>query len=165
MWSSDRRRFLTGAFGATALGACGFTPVYGPDGGGSALQGAVSLPDPKNAAGYHFNLRFEERLGRGGAGAPYTLGLQLQTDEQDMGSTSAGNTTRYRSIGRAFFTLVDTASGTTLLEGRTNAFTGYSTTGSTVATRAAQADAQRRLMVLLADQVIDDLLLAGVASI
>jgi LPS-assembly lipoprotein len=164
MWSSDRRGFLTGLLGVSALGGCGFAPVYGPEGGGSALQGAVALVEPRNEAGYHFNRRFEERLGRGGAGARYSLGLRLQSDEQDMGSTSAGNTTRYRLIGRAFYTLVETGSGETLLEGRTNAFTGYSTTGSTVATRAAKADAQRRLMVLLADQVIDDLLLSGVTA-
>src|SRR6056297_1554864 len=163
MWLYDRRKLLL-SLGAAGLGACGFTPVYGPDGGGRALQGSVALPEPDNETAYHFNSRFEERLGRGGPGADYTLGLRLQTDEQDIGSTSAGTTTRYRLIGRAFYSLVDIASGQTLLEGRTNAFTGYSTTGSTVATRAAEADAERRLMVLLADQVIDDLLLSGVTQ-
>ena len=34
MWLYDRRMIL---LGATALGACGFTPVYGPQGGGGAL--------------------------------------------------------------------------------------------------------------------------------
>lgn len=163
MWLSDRRSFLLGAGGLT-LGACGFTPVYGPDGGGAALQNAVALKDASNKTAYAFNRRFEERIGRAAPGAPYTLGVQLQSEEQDMGSTSAGNTTRYRIIGRAFYSLVDATTEQVLLEGRTNAFTGYSTTGSTVATRAAKADAELRLMVLLADQVIDDLLLADVTS-
>ncbi|WP_245823226.1 LPS assembly lipoprotein LptE [Antarctobacter heliothermus] len=147
-----------------ALVACGFTPVYGPQGGGTALQNAILLPQPSNEDTYHFNRRFEERMGRAPAGAPYSLSLRIQTDDQDIGSTSAGNTTRYRLIGRAFFSLVDTATGETRFEGRTNAFTGYSTTGSTVATRAAETDAMERLMTLLADQVIDDLLLSDIAN-
>ncbi|MBV7394346.1 LPS assembly lipoprotein LptE [Mameliella sediminis] len=161
MWSCNRRTFLVSPL---ALAACGFTPVYGPQGGGTALQNAVTLPEPANQASYAFNRRFEERLGRAGAGAPYSLDLRIQTDEQDMGSTSAGSTTRYRLVGRVFYSLVDTATGQTLFESRTNAFTGYSTTGSTVATRAAENDARGRLMVLLADQVIDGLLLSGVTA-
>lgn len=161
MWLSDRRTLILGAL---ALGGCGFTPVYGPGGAATGLQGAIALAEPKTDNSYYFNRRFEERLGRGGPGAAYSLTLELQTDEQDMGSTSAGNTTRYRLIGRAFYTLKDSVTDATLREGRTNAFTGYSTTGSTVATRAARTDAERRLMVLLADQVIDDLLLSGVGG-
>lgn len=147
-----------------ALAACGFEAVYGPQGGGVAFQDAVQLPKPKTEPAYLFNRRFEERLGRAAAGAPYSLTLQLQTDDQGIGSTSGGSTTRFRLIGRAFFSLVETATAETLYEGRTNAFTGYSTTGSTVATRAAETDAMERLMTLLADQVIDDLLLSGVAG-
>lgn len=163
MWWSNRRAFLTGA-AATGLSACGFTPVYGPQGGGTALQGTIALTESRNDSAYVFNRRFEERLGRGGAAAPYKLDVRLQYDTQDLGATSAGDVTRIRLVGRAFYTLTDTATGAALLEGRTNAFTGYSNTGTTVATRAAQNDAQRRLMVLLADQVIDDLLLADISN-
>ncbi len=163
MWWSNRRAFLTAA-AASGLSACGFTPVYGPQGGGTALQNAIELTESRDETTYFFNRRFEERLGRGGPAAPYKLDVQLQRDTQDLGATSAGDVTRIRMIGRAFYSLKDEASGATLLEGRTNAFTGYSNTGTTVATRAAQNDAQKRLMVLLADQVIDDLLLADVAG-
>ncbi len=155
MWLSDRRSFLLGAL---ALGGCGFQPVYGPSRAGGALLNQVALAEPKTRDAYVFNRRFEERLGRG-TGGSYTLSLRLQTDSQDLGTTSAGNITRFRLIGRAFYTLRDAATEAVLIDGRTNAFTGYSTTGSTVATLAAERDAEDRLMVLLADQVIDALLL------
>ncbi|KUF11075.1 LPS assembly lipoprotein LptE [Pseudoponticoccus marisrubri] len=161
MWLSDRRTLLLAAL---ALGACGFTPVYGPQGSGGTLVDSVLLPEPGRPESYLFNRRFEERLGRAPATAPYRLTLQLQTTEQGIGSTSAGSTTRFRVIGRAFYTLTDTATEAVLAEGRTNAFTGYSTTGSTVATLAAERDATERLMVLLADQVIDHLLLETAAE-
>lgn len=160
MWLSNRRLFLLGGLSATA--ACGFTPVYGPQGGGTRLQNAVGLPKPVSENDYSFNLRFEERMGLArGDGAPFALTRVLWTEQSGLGSTSAGVTTRYRILGRATYTLTDVATKKELTRGRTEAFTGYSTTGSTVATRAAERDAQARLMVILADQVIDNLILAA----
>lgn len=155
MWWSRRKTLL----GALALGGCGFTPVYGPGGGGTRLQDAVHLPDPAGEDGYFFNRRFEERLGRGGAGAPYRLAVSLERREKELGATSGGDVTRFRLNGTARYSLRDAGSGAVLHDGRTQAFTGYSTTGSTVATRAAERAAEERLMRLLADQVTDDLLL------
>ena len=159
MWSSDRRGFLLGAGALLTLSACGFAPVYGPGGAGNRLLGQIALDDPGTPDAYQFNRRFEERMGRG-VNAPYRLGVQIQTNSQDLGATSVGNITRYRLIGRVFYTLRD-GSGAAVAEGRTNAFTGYSTTGSTVATLAAERDARERLMTILADQVIDKLILAA----
>ena len=159
MWLSDRRGML-GALAATlALSACGFAPVYGSGGAGNRLLEQVALAAPDTPDAYQFTRRFEERMGRA-PGGPYALAVTLETDRQDLGTTSVGNITRYRLIGRAVFALTD-AGGAVLAEGRTNAFTGYSTTGSTVATLAAARDAQERLMTILADQVIDRLILAA----
>ncbi|WHZ34577.1 LPS assembly lipoprotein LptE [Sagittula sp. MA-2] len=166
MWSSEtktgnlnRRAVLAGLGALSLAAACGFTPVYAPGGGGSRLLNAVSLQAPDDDRRYVFNRRFEERLGRPASGAPYALTVRIQVTEQDIGVTSTGNITRYRLIGRVFYTLTDATTGAILHDGRTNAFTGYSTTGSTVATSAAERDAEERLMVILADQMIDDLLL------
>lgn len=147
--------------GALALGGCGFTPVYGPAGSGAALHDAVLLEAPDSPEGYLYNRRFEERLGRAAAGALYRLVVEITVTRSAVGATSTGNDTRYRFSGRARFRLVELASGTPVHSSVTNAFTGYSTTGSTVATRAAETDARERLMVLLADQTVDDLLLAA----
>jgi LPS-assembly lipoprotein len=155
MWWSRRKAVA----GLLALGGCGFTPVYGPQGTGTRLLNAVALPDQGTDDLYVFSTRFEERLGRGPEGAPYALRLKLEATDQDTGTTSAGNVNRVRLIGRALYSLNDSATGAVLHEGRTNAFTAYGTTGSTVATRAAARDARERLMMILADQVIDDLVL------
>ena len=157
MWSCDRRAFLLGALALPA--ACGFTPVYGPEGAGTRLLNALALPDPGGDNEYALNARLEERLGRAAPGAPYKLDYTLQTDAQDVGATSAGNITQVRLIGRVFYALKDAGTGAILRGHRTNAFTSYSTTGSTVATSAAKRDAEERLMVILADQMIDDLVL------
>ncbi len=160
MWLSDRRKFLLGALALGAAG-CGFRPAFGP-GGRARLVNRIRLQVPQTPEAFAFNRRFEERLGRAGPSAPFTMDIRLDLKEQGVGSTSAGSTTRFRIIGTASYVLKDAASGLQLQSGTTNAFTGYSTTGSTVATLAAERDAKERLMVILADQVIDLLLISAV---
>lgn len=152
---SDRRNFLL-CF--VALGACGFSPAYGPDGNASALQGRIALDPPTTQSGYAFTRRFEERLGRP-APARYALSVRIETASDGLGTTADGRTTRYRLLGRASYSLTDTSSGKVLSERRTVAFTGYSASGSNVATLAAERDATERLMVILADQIVDQLVL------
>ncbi len=154
MWLPDRRTFL---ISLAALAGCGFTPVYGPEGGGGRLLNAVALPEPDRRYTYDFNARFEERLGR--ASGPYFLKRQVQVDSNGLGSLADGQTTRYQLTGRATYSLSLVDSEEVLISGQTDAFTGYSATGSTAATQAAERDAKRRLMVILADQVIDRLML------
>ncbi len=156
-WS--RRQFLVVA-GASALPACGFTPVYGPTGQAGRLLGQIALPAPRTEDMFSFVQRFEERLGRAPAGAPYMLDLVLETSQQDLGRTSAGEITRYRVTGQANYTLLGEAE-VELLSSQTAAFTGYSATGSSVATLAGERDARDRLMIILADQVVDALLIAA----
>ncbi|WP_089880941.1 LPS assembly lipoprotein LptE [Citreimonas salinaria] len=146
---------------ALSLAGCGFAPVYGAGGAGGKLLGEVALPEPAGPIGYVFNRRFEERLGRAGPDASYALRLALATDEEALGGTSAGATTRYRLAGEVRFTLVDAVTERILVSDATQAFTGYSATGSTVATLAARRDAEQRLAVLLADQMVDLLLLTA----
>ncbi|MBL3565900.1 hypothetical protein JMM59_12930, partial [Rhodovulum sulfidophilum] len=49
-------------------------------------------------------------------------------------------------------------SGSVVQSGEVDSFTAYSATGSTVATRTAERDAYRRLMVILADEMVTRLL-------
>lgn len=155
MWLSKRRTVLAGVVALT-LTACGFTPVYGPQGSGGPLQGSIKLNAPETRDNYQFNRRFEERMGHA-ANPLYDLKVELKTSELGQGATSSGNTTRFRVNGYASYSLSQDKA--VLLTGKTSAFTGYSNTGSTVATMAAQRDAYERLMIILADQVIDDLIL------
>lgn len=155
MWLSNRRTFLLAGL---ATGACGFTPVYGPGGAGARLQSSIALPAPSTDRAFEFNRRFEARMGRG---RRFDMELSLSSKKAGFGSTSTGSTTRYRLDGEAAYILRDAVTKVVLAEGKTTAFTGYSTTGSTVATLSAERDAYERLMVILADQVIDDLLLTA----
>lgn len=155
MSSSDRRAFLS-LLAALPLAACGFTPVYGPEGGGGALRGRIRAEDPNDRFGYAFVARIEDRLGRPEA-PDWALGYRIETEEIATGISPENDTTRYNITGRLDWTLGRPGDETPLFSGRIDSFTAYSATGTTVATRAARRDAEERLMTILADRLVSEL--------
>lgn len=153
----NRRRFGV-VLAAASLAGCGFTPVYGPDGTGAALLGQLSLDPPQDRNDYLLQRRIEERLGQATAGA-WRLSTQIKTDDIGLGFTTDGDITRYNINGTTDYTLRRTGSSEIFRQGKIQHFTSYSATGTTVATLAAKRDAEVRLMTILADQIIDQLLI------
>lgn len=154
-----RRQFLFAL--PLAVAACGFSPVYGPGGTGTALQNAVSIAAPEDRSSYLLVRRLEERLGRT-ASPRFGLSLTLDTREEELGIDPDGNIDRFNLVGVAGYVLNDLDTGAEIGSGTVNSFTGYSATGSTVVTLAAERDARERLMVILADQIVARLLAATV---
>ena len=147
---SDRRLFLTSLLAVAGLGACGFTPVYGPGGIAEGLQGAVRVDAPDNRDAYELVKRLEERLGQPTTGG-YFLEYQITTRTENSGVTAAGEISRIRVFGSVDFTLTRTSGGDVLQSGSVTTFTSYSNQGSTVSIASVERDAYRRLMVALAD--------------
>lgn len=135
------------------LASCGFQPVYGPNGAGSALQNRVLVDQPDDRTGFLLVQRLEERLGRASDPA-FRLAVVLNLREEDRAIDPDGDIRRIQLIGRATYTLTDSSVGTVISENTVDTFVGYSATGSTVATLAARRDAQERLMTILADQIV-----------
>ncbi len=155
-WCDVAKTGLGLAF-AVSLTACGFTPVYGPDGSGNQILNQVAFSAPDTVNEFTYTKELEQRMGR--STGPYQLDSVLSVKSQDLGSTSSGETTRVRLNGSVDYTLKSLSDDQVVLTGHTFAFTSYSFTGSTAATQAAERDANERLMIILADQVIDGLLL------
>ena len=112
---------------------------------------------PDTPDGFRLRARLEDRLGRADVPAA-VLTVEPSVEAVEAGITPEGAITRYNLQGRAAWRL-DTPSGLALGQGEVTGFTGYSATGTTLATRAAEEDAQERLMVLLADEIVGRLLL------
>lgn len=154
--SSSRRKFLqTGLLVALGggLAACGFTPVYGPDGPGKRLFGKVRAADPKTVDDFAFVRRVTERLGPP-QDVDFDLSYNLRIAIVPQAITPDEITTRYALNGSAEFTLTESATGRVVTRGQVNNFSSYSTTGTTVATMSSEQDAHDRLAFMLADQVI-----------
>ncbi|SDY31189.1 LPS-assembly lipoprotein [Jannaschia faecimaris] len=157
MSSSDipRRALLTVAL--VALAGCGFTPVYGPGGGGAALRAAIRPTEPDTDLTFAFVRQFEERLGR--AVVPmWELDYTIVTSDEALAIDGSNNITRYNIEGWIDWTVTPVGSSSVMLSGRDSTFTSYSATGSTISTLESERDAQRRLARILADKVVTRLL-------
>jgi LPS-assembly lipoprotein len=152
---SDRRTFLSILL-AVPLAACGFTPVYGPGGVGQRLRNQITVTAPDTSNTFDLVARLEERLGRP-TSTRYLLDYDLSTSESDLAITDTDDVTRININGVLTFTITEVGTQSVLLDETVRTFAAYSTTGSTVATAAAERDAESRLMVALADQVVSRL--------
>lgn len=156
--SSFNRRFVLCALPAAALAGCGFAPVYGTGGVAAGLRDAIAFEAPADRNGYALIGQLETRMGRG---ARYDLRAEIDTGEEAVGITPEQETTRKHVTATVRYTLKDAASGAVLTSGEVSGFTGYATTGSTIATLSATRDAYERLMVMLADQIVTRLMAAA----
>jgi len=151
-----------------ALAGCGYSPAFAPAGAAQTLRISVAMdaPDTKN----EFDLvnQLDLRLGR--ATTPrYQLSYKIDTARSGVGVTPEQEIVRFNIFGKVSYTLTDIASGQVLTTGSTDTFTGYSvgavdatalppSTNATISTLAAERDANSRLMVALADQIVTRLI-------
>ncbi|GLK66240.1 hypothetical protein F8A10_11055 [Paracoccus kondratievae] len=147
----------TAILGALALAACGFSPVYGPGGTGGKLFGQVRTADPRTPDDFAFAGRIAEQLGPE-KDARFLLEYRLRIAVVPQAITRDEVTTRYALNGTADFVLTEASSAREVTRGQVSSFTSYSTTGTTIATMAAEQDAHDRLARMLADQVVTRLL-------
>ncbi|MDT1062791.1 LPS assembly lipoprotein LptE [Paracoccus sp. CPCC 101403] len=144
--------------------ACGFSPVYGPGGTGGKLFGKVRTADPKSPDDFAFAGRIAERMGAE-TSATYQLDWEMRIAVVPQAITPEEVTTRYALNGSVIFTLTEAATGRPVTRGQVSSFTSYSTTGTTIATMAAEQDAHKRLARLLADMVVTRLMAVDPATI
>lgn len=162
MWSCDRRRLL-GLLAVVPLAGCGFTPAYAPGSGASAsarpLLNAVEVAAPQTRAEYLLTRHLEDRLGRT-SNPVFLLDYTLFIDQESIAITANNITRRFNLTGQASYRLT-TPTGAVLNEGVVENFTGYSATGTTVATRAARDAAEARLTTILGDAIVTRLIAAA----
>jgi LPS-assembly lipoprotein len=140
-----------------ALAACGFTPAYAPGGAGAALQNTVLAAEPRDKPAFDLVERIEERLGPSDS-PRFALNYTIRLNPVGVAISTANAITRYNLTGSVDWQLTDVATGARQAGGRAENFTSYSATGSTVAALAAEEDAVQRLMRILADQIVSQLL-------
>jgi LPS-assembly lipoprotein len=143
-----------------AVAGCGFTPAYGPGGAADVLRDAVRVESGESVFDYRLRVAVEERIG---VGDGYVLTLVARVNEVAAAVTEEGSITRFNLTGVADWTLRDSG-GADIGAGQVSGFTGYLTTGSTVATEAARRDAAERLAVILAEQVVARLVIVAGAG-
>ncbi len=161
MWLSKhhltRRAALLG-LGATSLAACNFTPVYGTGSAASKLQNRVRIKEPTSSETFLITRHLESKIGRGDP-APMFLSVRVTHSASSLGKTATGSSTRRQRRGRLRYTLSNVETGEAITNGSIQRLVGYSTRGNTAASLANERDSIERLMIFLADELLDRLLL------
>ena len=164
--SNPNRRILLVAL--AALAGCGYTPAFAPGRAASELRISVAIDAPDDRNEFDLVKQLELRLGRPDT-ARLRLSYKIETVQDGVGVTPGQEIVRFNIFGKVSFTLTDIATGDVLTSGSTDAFTSYSvgsvdvsaippSTNATIATLAAERDANSRLMVALADQIVTRLI-------
>jgi LPS-assembly lipoprotein len=156
MWSPDRRSLLA-MLALSGLGACGFSPAYGPSGPAQGLRERIKADPPITRNDFDFVAAFEDSLGRSTAPA-WKLSYQISVYVVNLAVTPEGSILRYNYIGSVAFQVRDATTGAVVTQGSANSFTASAATRSTIAAAASTTDATTRLMQILSDLVITQLL-------
>lgn len=149
------RRTLLLSLSALPLAACNFQPVYGPGGSGSAIRNQIRMADPNSRLDFELVARMEDRIGSGSA---YDLSYAIDVETRNLAIDAAAVINRINFAGTLSFSLREAQSGRVVQSGEVSTFTSYATTESPVATEAARRDAQDRLAIALADQLVTRLI-------
>ena len=145
----SRRKFLTTAF---LLVGCGYAPVHGTNPKTKKLYTSVFVQAPKDRVEFELVRNLEKQFRRNSS-SKYQLDYTL-TIKEEKGVVSASQTLeRYSLFGSLKYSLTDKDGGV-VLTNTAKSFTAYSATGTPLATERAKRDAQDRLMVILAEQVL-----------
>jgi len=153
MWLSNRCGFLLAAL---ALAGCGFVPVNGVSSTSQMLRNTVLVQAPTNRVEFELVRNLEVQLGQA-TSKLYDLRYKLNVDEDIIVVSSTQEINRFSLVGVLKYSLIDN-DGVVLLSKTAKSFTGYSATGTTVATQRSKRDAYDRLMVILTKQVSNFLL-------
>jgi len=154
---SDLRYIAFVAF--VGLSACGYQPALAPGGEAETLRGSIAIADPIDAEGFALVRQLEVRLGRTDAAA-YLLNADIRVRDEGVGILPDQTITRFQVVGVVDYRLTSRATDEQVTSGRVSNFTSYSATSTGTATTSAQRDARERLMISLADQITEELLLS-----
>lgn len=142
--------------GLVALPACGFEPVHGKNGAARGLYGQIGIEAPNDINSFNLRKQLEDRLGRS-ENPEFTMAVALNLRTESLAITSAQSINRLNVIGTANYQIRRSGTTRVLDEGKVSNFTGYSASGTTVATASAREDAFERLTTTLADQLVSRL--------
>ncbi len=137
------------------LAACNFQPVYGPGGSGEVIRNQIRVSDPTTRLDFEVLSRLEDRIG---TGSTYELDFNIETGQRDLAIDESENIDRINVIGSMSYTVRAAGTGQIVDQGEVSTFTAYATTASPVATASARRDAENRLAVALADQLVTRLI-------
>ncbi|HUS54670.1 MAG TPA: LPS assembly lipoprotein LptE [Thermohalobaculum sp.] len=165
VWPSPGRRLVLARLGgmlliggvlAVPLGGC-FRPMLAEDSASSAMIGRIGLPKFDDRFGYYLNDSLRDRLGRPRS-EDFRLEVRTQIDRSNLAIAQDNAVTRISLTATADWALYPAGGSEPLLADQSISQSGYNSTASLFATRAAKQDIERRLARDLGERIARSLL-------
>lgn len=139
---------------ALGTASCGFEPVYAPGSKtAAALSDIVVAPPGNNRASYLFVREVEERIGQN-LNSDKILQHDVWIYEEDLGL--ATSTARIQKVGKVTYKVRSVKDNRVLFGGTVENFVAFNT--ETTITTTVRNEATERLVSILADQMVTELM-------
>ena len=143
------------------LSACGFSQLNNNTNPQNLLE-VISIQEPNTQNEFIFYSRLTDRFGE--FGDRYVLNYSISTSNEDSALNFDGTPHRITIVGSVSYSLKDSKNGEILISEKEEMHLSFSNSGSTAAVLNAERTTNEQLVVLLADKVIDRLVLFIVAK-
>ena len=143
------------------ISSCGFSPLNSDINPRTLLE-VVSVQEPNTRSEFIFYSRLTDRFGE--FGDRYVLNYSISTSSEDSALNFDGTPHRIKIVGSVSYSLKDIKNGAVLISEKEEMHLSFSNSGSTAAVLNAERTTNEQLVVLLADKVIDRLVLFIVAK-
>jgi LPS-assembly lipoprotein len=137
----------------TNLTACGFTPVYGTNSQSAQALLDIQIAPPNTHEEYLFVRNIEDRLGRN-PNAGMLLKYKIKIYGEGVNALGAA---RARLIGKVAYHVISLSTDEIIAKGSVENFAGYAT--DNLSYLSVKRDATDRLMQILANQTITDMMI------
>ena len=138
--------------------SCSFEPAWiAGNNKATVLWQKVDLKQPKTSNDFRLNRYLVSRVGDA-EDAEFFLNYELSTETKRTALSFDGKAYRIRIHGEVKFSLVHNSNNTILVSSSVKDSLGYSDAILAVTDQASERDAYARLMVLLGDKIVDELL-------
>lgn len=148
-----RRNLLTGlVLSATlALGACGFTPMYGAGGAATGLSD-IRVETGEERIDFLLQEALLDAMGSRHAAGPYTLRTETDLSSIGLGIGADAIVQRFQIAVTVDYDVVD-ESGAAIVSGQVTGQASYDLSSSPYASLASEQDAEERAARMAADRL------------
>ena len=154
----NQQKYLLALLLSAFIASCSFEPAWiTKDNKIKILWQRVDIKDPTTSNEFRLNRYLASRIGDA-EDAEFFLEYELSTETKRTALSFDGKAYRIRILGEIKFSLLHSEKDTILLSSSVKDSLGYSDAILAVTAQASERAAYKRLMVLLGDRMVDELL-------
>ena len=154
----DKKKYIFSILVSVFIAGCSFEPAWiAGNNKAKTFWQKIDLKEPITSNEFRLNRYLASRIGDA-EDAEFFLEYELFTETKRTALSFDGKAYRIRILGEVKFSLLHSEKDTILLSSSVKDSLGYSDAILAVTDQASERDAYKRLMVLLGDRMVDELL-------